>query len=108
MFSVIYKFKVHSTKTNVFITGWRGLTELIYQYAGSLGSNLSLDKSGDYIAYANWPSKMIWENAGVKLPKKADEFRVLMWSSCEKIEILFELEGIENLWQDEEFQSNQQ
>ncbi|MGB0429966.1 MAG: antibiotic biosynthesis monooxygenase, partial [Bacteroidia bacterium] len=64
MYCLIYKFNVKSNKVNQFKRAWEALTELIYEFEGSYGSRLHIDENGDYIAYAQWPSKNVFEMAG--------------------------------------------
>ena len=97
MFSVIYTFRVKEGRDKDFIVGWRGLTKLIYEYEGSLGSRLHKKSEGEYVAYAQWPSKEVWKNAGGKLPEIAAESRDLMKYSCEDIQTAYELDVIEDL-----------
>lgn len=97
MFAVIYRFEIKENKESEFITAWTELTELIYKYEGSLGSRLHLKRDGVYIAYAQWPNKETWKNAGDELPDFANEVRVRMRESCTKIETLHELECITDL-----------
>ena len=70
---------------------------MIYKYEGSFGSKLHKDQSNNYVAYALWPDRTTWENAGSNLPKKAKEFSTMMRDSCIKIETKYELEEIEDL-----------
>ena len=86
MFTVIYSFEVKEGKIEEFIHGWQGLTDLIYQYEGSLGSRLHRVSELNYIAYAQWPSKETWKNAGSSLPETAGTYRDQMKSACESIE----------------------
>lgn len=97
MYVVLYSFTVKSNQVDAFIKGWKGLTNLIYQYEGSLGSRLHKKEPLEYIAYAQWPSKDTFEKSGGNLPKKADEFRDLMRSSCSKIEIVSKAEVVQDL-----------
>ncbi len=97
MYIVLYAFDVRSNKEEDFIKGWKGLTELIYKYEGSLGSRLHKSDLGRYIAYAQWPNKMTFEESGKKLPEEANTYRELMRASCEKIEILHKLDALEDL-----------
>lgn len=92
MFVVIYKFTVNSGAEMDFKNAWKALTELIYKYEGSLGSRLHRQSDLEYIAYAQWPSRERWEQAGDKLPPEADKFRKIMRNACTEIETLFELE----------------
>jgi len=101
MFSVIYTFKVKEGKDKGFLDGWAGLTKLIYKHEGSLGSKVHKDKNGDYVAYAQWPSREAWKNAGANLPKEeTDKFRSQMKDSCTAMETLFELDLVMDLTKD--------
>lgn len=97
MHVVIYSFKVNSHQEKKFINGWEGLTALIYKYEGSLGSRLHKIKPLEYVAYAQWPSKQLFENAGGNLPEKANHYRDVMRSSCSKIEVLCNGEVVRDL-----------
>ena len=92
MFVAIYHFNVQSDQEKYFVEAWEGLTKLIYEFEGSLGSLLNKNKDGTYIAYAQWPDKSTWENAGSRLPKQSTFFRKQMQNACTSIETLFELE----------------
>lgn len=100
MFTVIYSFKVKPNQEELFIEGWRGLTELIYEFEGSLGSRLAKSNKGEYIAYAQWPSEEQWKNSGSNLPELATKFRTKIKTACEQIETLYELEVVQDLIKD--------
>ena len=68
MFIAIYSFKVKEGFEMEFKGSWRGLTQLIYQHEGSLGSRLHMSNDGEYIAYAQWPDQSTFEKAGDNLP----------------------------------------
>ena len=106
MFAVIYLFKTRNNQENKFIDSWKEMTRLIYENEGGLGSRLHKEKEGHYIAYAQWPDKELWERSGNNLPESANEVRQRMRSSCESVEILYELEMIEDLIKENPFQSN--
>jgi hypothetical protein len=91
MFCVIYRFKVLKGSETLFVEAWSALTELIYKYDGSMGSRLHLETAGVYIAYAQWPDRPTWKNAGTFVPEEAEKWRMQMRSSCESIETLHEL-----------------
>ncbi|MBC3758451.1 antibiotic biosynthesis monooxygenase [Hyunsoonleella sp. SJ7] len=97
MYIVLYSFKVKPGQEHVFIEGWKGLTQLIYQYEGSLGSRLHKKADEEYVAYAQWPSKEKFESSGSNLPEEANRFRSLMKTSCEAIKIADKFEVIEDL-----------
>jgi heme-degrading monooxygenase HmoA len=97
MFTVIYTFKVKPNNEKDFITSWKRLTEFIYQYEGSLGSRLHKQKSSEYIAYAQWPNKESWKNAGRHLPAEANKESEKMKECCTSIKTTYELEVLEDL-----------
>jgi len=98
MFCVIYSFKVKPNQSEQFLNAWHELTELIYKYEGSLGSRLhQLETEGDYVAYAQWPSKAQWENAGGNLPEKSKEYRAAMLEACDDIQTVYEMDMVDDL-----------
>lgn len=103
MYCLIYHFEVKPEKTKEFEAAWAGLTKLIYEYEGSLGSRLHIDENGNYIAYAQWPSKDVFDNAGNNMPAEADLFRKAMRESCIEIKTVFKLESQYDLLQSEPF-----
>lgn len=104
MFAVIYKFEIIPSKEDSFIDAWKALTELIYKHEGSLGSRLHKSDNNIYLAYAQWPSKILWENSGNKMPAEADEVRRQMKESCVKIETVHTMEMVEDLLRNENFE----
>lgn len=99
MHTVIYRFEVKENEVEKFVTAWLGLTKLIYEYEGSLGSRIHKVKELEYIAYAQWPSKLIYDNAGSNLPSETDVHRKHMKESCNLIETLYEMEVVEDYLQ---------
>jgi len=97
MFVVIYKFEVKENMNSEFLKAWEELTDLIYEYEGSLGSRVHFERENVYVAYAQWPDKGTWENAGSNMPENAEEVRSRMRNSCAKIETLYELECVKDL-----------
>ena len=102
MHIVLYRFRVKSNKEEDFIKGWKGLTELIYKYEGSLGSRLHKGDELNYIAYAQWPDQLTFETSGKNLPEQANHFRTLMRSSCSEIEVLQSMDIVEDLLKNEQ------
>ncbi len=100
MHIVIYSFHVREGKQTQFEHAWKTLTDLIYKYEGSLGSRLHRKDEQHYIAYAQWPSKQLFENAGSKLPPEADGVRKTMRESCLEIQTLHELALVDDLLAD--------
>lgn len=97
MYIVLYSFRVKPNHEDPFIEGWKGLTNAIYKFEGSLGSRLHKKDDFEYIAYAQWPNKSKFENAKGELPEEADRFRDMMRSSCETIKVKDTFEVIEDL-----------
>lgn len=102
-FAVIYQFKVIQGKEEQFQTNWKRMTELIYEFENSFGSRLHIEKNGSYIAYAVWPDKATWENAGHNLPIEAEQVRHEMRGSCSDVQTLFEMEIEEDLLMKQQF-----
>ncbi len=100
MYAVFYLFKVKPKQVKNFIKGRQGLTDLIYQYEGSLGSRLHKKGPFEYMPYAQWPSKNKFESSGENLPEKANEYRDLMRVSCEEIEVISKAEVVKDLLAD--------
>jgi len=97
MYIVIYEFKVKENNTQKFIDSWKAMTNLLKLHEGSLGSRLHKQNELHYIAYAQWPSKEIFDNSGKKLPENVSEIRKNMKNSCEVIKALHHLEVVEDL-----------
>jgi len=100
MFCVIYSFKVKVDSIKKFKESWRGLTPLIYEYEGSLGSRLHQQHENTFIAYAQWPDEITFNNSGSKLPKEAYQFREVMRNSCTSIDTIFKMNMIDDLLKD--------
>ena len=97
MFTVIYKFSVKAGMEDQFIAAWAEMTDLIKTYEGGLGSRLHLEKSGEYIAYAQWPNREQWEKAGDRLPESAETVRKAMRDSCDEMETIHEMKVVVDL-----------
>ena len=97
MYIVLYKIIIKPNQEEEFIQAWKELTSLIYKYEGSLGSRLHKKDALNFFAYAQWPDKNTFDNAGGNLPEDANHFRDIMKGSCEKFEVLEKFEIIEDL-----------
>jgi heme-degrading monooxygenase HmoA len=64
MFAVIYRWKAKPGTEDEFRTAWRALTEAIAARYGTSGSRLHRAANDEYVAYAVWPSRARWEEAG--------------------------------------------
>ena len=96
MFCAVYKFTVKPDQEREFRQLWNSLTRMIRQHQDSLGSRLHRSGAQDYIAYAQWPNRQTWKNPP-PLPPMGEELRRRMKECCEKIEVLFELEVVDDL-----------
>ncbi|UTW61603.1 antibiotic biosynthesis monooxygenase [bacterium SCSIO 12741] len=103
MFAVIYSFEVKPGNDQKLIDAWSGLTDLIYRHEGSLGSRLHHETGNRYLAYAQWPSREGWKEAGANMPAEAEKYRKAMKESCLKIETLHELNPVSDLLQTKPF-----
>lgn len=97
MFCVIYSFEVKEGYNAQFEYAWSELTKLIYKYEGSLGSRLHKNSPQSYVAYAQWPDRLTWENFGNNLPENAKSLSTQMFEACSEREIVSELEMLDDL-----------
>lgn len=57
MIAVIYRWRVDSKHEAEFRRRWHEITRDIVQHHGGGGSRLHHAESGEWVAYARWPSK---------------------------------------------------
>lgn len=92
MFVAIYEFRLKSVdETTTFKRAWKGITELMLAHCNSLGSRLHKADEVTYIAYAQWPDREHWEQAGHKLPDAVNNLREQMRGACQSVKTLHEL-----------------
>ena len=90
MFCVIYRFKVKAGETERFTEAWSTVTRTFKEHCGALGSRLHASDSGEFIAYAQWPSREVRDAA--QLPESVQtDAAAVMRGCCESIETLYEL-----------------
>jgi quinol monooxygenase YgiN len=92
MVCVLYKFTVKSGCEDQFRYHWSTVTQWYYRHAGSLGSRLHRVSTGEFIAYAQWPSRAQWEQQRDRPDAALQVHRRAMREACEQIEVLYELE----------------
>lgn len=97
MFAVIYSFTIKPERAAQFINAWKEMTQLIKAFEGGLGSRLHKKSETEYIAYAQWPSREKWKNAGGNLPKEAELVSQAMRECCIESKTIHELEMLEDL-----------
>ncbi len=66
MFAVLYRWRVREDMELEFQRAWELLTREFRDRAGSLGSRLHRSAEGEWVAYAQWPSREVWESARVE------------------------------------------
>ena len=97
MFCVIYRFTVREGRDAEFREVWHGLTQLIHEHQGSLGSRLhTTETSNVYMAYAQWPSRDLWA-APPPLPEPGKALKDRLKACTSGIEVLDELEVADDL-----------
>ena len=95
MISVILEFEPIAEMENEFISSWKECTEVIYKNFGSLGSRLHRSDKGNFIAYAQWPSKDAYEKSSAwpeELVLVRDRMRSLLKGGKPKVLHLLEVE----------------
>jgi quinol monooxygenase YgiN len=86
MFVVLYRWKVKPEHEAEFIEAWSHLTAEILSRQGSLGSRLHRSDDGLFVAYAQWPSREVWERSKeVGFTPKAQEWRRTMQERAVRI-----------------------
>jgi|SRR5438093_11766881 len=60
-FCVLYRWKFRPGLEAQSIAAWERATQLIMQHRGGLGSRLHQGEDGTWYAYAQWPSKEVWQ-----------------------------------------------
>jgi len=97
MFAVIYSFKIKEGQHDAFEKYWAEATHFFRDFAGGRGSRLHKRSEAEYIAYAQWPSREMWQNARENLPESAASVLHSMRETCKKIETNYELEVVDDL-----------
>jgi len=99
-FAVIYHFEVLQGREQEFEQAWRAVTELIYTHEGSFGSRLHRAEGQLYVAYALWPDRATWENAGKLLPPSSVPLKKTMRDCCSSIDTVHTLDVVNDLLKD--------
>jgi hypothetical protein len=85
MFCVLYKFTVKPGGDDPFRRHWLAVTQWYYRYAGSLGSRLHRASTGEYMGYAQWPSRAQWERQRERSDAELQAHRQAMRQACESM-----------------------
>ncbi len=67
MFCVVYQWAVKPSKEKEFRETWCEITEAIFRQHGSMGSRLHKNYDGSFVAYAQWPSRELWQNQAITI-----------------------------------------
>lgn len=95
MFIVMFEFVVKKGFEEQFFASWPKVTQGIYLFKGSLGSRLHRDKSGAFIAYAQWPNEETYRKAAsIGMSEDYEKQRQMMHDSLnlEATKTLYEME----------------
>lgn len=106
MFCVIYKFTVKPNHEDQFRQHWLSVTQWYYRNAGSLGSRLHRANRNEYIGYAQWPSRQVWEQQRDRTEADLQAYRQAMRECCEEIEVLYELDVTDDWLQGEVYRGH--
>ena len=63
----MYTWTIAPDLEDDFVQAWSVAT-LAYRTIGGLGSRLHRSDDGEFIAYAEWPSREVWQAAGEQSP----------------------------------------
>ena len=97
MYCIVIEFNPLPGKEQAFVEVWSELTRYIYQNYGSKGSRLHLSEEGKYIAYAQWPSKEVYNNIRAKEEGKRLREQLLETLQKDGVRVLEKLEVVEDL-----------
>jgi len=61
MYIALYRWKLKPGKEAQFREAWSEVTRAIRENCGSLGSRLHSSEDGTWVAYAQWPSKEVFQ-----------------------------------------------
>lgn len=82
MFAVLYRWKLKPGTEQTFRDAWCTATESIRARHGTAGSRLHRTDEGELFAYAVWPDRRTWEEAG-KMPSANPEAGATMRACIE-------------------------
>lgn len=63
MFIAVYRWTVKKGMEDRFVKAWHAGTKRITAIYGSYGSRMHRNENGDFIGYAQWPSREAWQKA---------------------------------------------
>ena len=83
MFAVLYRWRLKPGTEPAFREAWKAMTETIRTRYGTGGSRLHRTDDGELIAYAAWPSRESWAEAG-RFPSSNPEASAKMHECIEQ------------------------
>lgn len=93
MYCLSYRFELYEpTDENAerFIACWSGMTEFFKSEAGALGSRLHQGEDGAFYAYAQWPSKDVFDAADNIVPDENFVNMRMAWAElCRPSQVLW-------------------
>jgi quinol monooxygenase YgiN len=98
IYCVVYEFFVEQQHEEEFKKLWHELTVRILKESGSMGSRLHKvsEPENTWVAYAQWPSKQVYENTPEKV--SYEDIRERFLNTCAGIRIAYQMECIDNLF----------
>ena len=96
MYCVLIEFIPLPDREQEFVHAWTDLTKYIYQNYGSMGSRLHLNEAGKYIAYAQWPSKEVYNNIRAQEEGKRLREQLMQCLQRDGITVLEKLESVKD------------
>jgi Antibiotic biosynthesis monooxygenase len=93
---VLHEFQVTPGAEQDFERSWHRVTALITQEHGSGGSRLHKAGGGEYVGYAQWPSRESWQ-ARPPSSRALLESTAEMRGYCSSIRVLKELTVVDDL-----------
>ena len=93
MYCIVYRFQLIDPNTETeerFLKVWSGITDYLKRECEALGSRLHQGEDGVFFAYAQWPSKTVFEASSEHDPKLEFVEMRLDWADlCEPTEVIF-------------------
>ncbi|GAC1625513.1 MAG: hypothetical protein NVS9B10_12500 [Nevskia sp.] len=63
-FAVLYQWQIKPGKVRQFAAAWADMTDALREQRGALGSRLHRSEQGTWMAYAQWPTRALYERSG--------------------------------------------
>lgn len=98
MYCVVYEFTVDKKNEEKFKKLWHELTLKIIEECHSAGSRLHCvdNNENTWVAYAQWPSKEIYDNTPTKV--SYEKIRQEFLSTCNSVGVIYQMECVDNLF----------